>query len=151
MKTIVTAAIAGFLTGAFGYWLTSRSITSEVARLSEIEAARAADFTIILSRDGSNQCFSSTTPTGRARRGQQIFWSVHDIGRCLANGDQLEIRFKSETADDPLDERRPRNNRRIRARVKSQAEARTYPYDVWHIARTGEQTRYEDPELDIVP
>jgi len=152
MKTIVTAVIAGFLGGVLGAWLTSQRLNQEIARLNETEAARSVDFTIILQRDSaSNQCFSSTTPVGQANRGQNIFWQIHDLGRCLAPGDQLEIRFKDESKDAPLEEPRPKHHGRIKAKVKREAETRAYFYDVWLITQAGGQTRLEDPELDIVP
>jgi hypothetical protein len=151
MGTIVTAVIAGLVGGVLAHRLSRQSLRSKIALWNEMEASRSADFTIILDRNASNQCFSSTTSSGRARRGQQIFWNIHDMRECLGSGDQVEIRFKNEAQDDPLHERRPRHHRRIKAKVKDQAEARRYAYDVWLISAAGGERRLEDPELEIVP
>lgn len=152
MKTIVTAVIAGFLGGVLGGWLTIQRLDQDIARWNDIEVRQPANFTIILQRDGtSGQCFSSTTPVGQAFRGHNIFWNIHNLGNCLAPGDQLEIRFKDESKDAPLEEPRPRHNGTIKAKVKRNAETRAYFYAVWLIRQAGGETRLEDPELDIVP
>jgi hypothetical protein len=150
MKSIVVATIAGLLAGVLGAWLMVQPLDRAMTRVDELEAARVADFSVILTRDAANVCHSSTTPIGQARRGQNLAWNVHDTGRCLGAGAQLELRFKNE-AMDPLEQRRPRHNRRIVARVKRTTELGSYPYAVWLIVGGGAETQLEDPELDIVP
>jgi hypothetical protein len=147
----IVAAVAGFLGGVLGSSLTSPRSHHRMGPGKGRELTRSADFTIILSRDPSNEVVSSTTPVGEARRGQQISWNVHDLSKSLADGDQVEIRFKDEAHGNPLDERRPKHNKKIRAKVRHNAEPRSYAYDVWLILQTGQERRLEDPDLDIVP
>lgn len=156
MRTVVTAAISAALVALaiLYFWPKPPSPADPTARLATVErqlanlearvAAAPLDITVTLTRAGA-QCRSETLPEATASRGKQVRWHIVH-GDCNLNGREVEIRFVDDNT--PLDIRRPKHDRFIKAKVRDTAAFGRYKYALWAVGPGGDFL-LEDPELQI--
>lgn len=164
MKQLVPAALIAALVGGGAAYLISNQnddagdgervrVDAVVGALHElITAQEVVGYILINKAAEGGKCKATATPHMRAFGGQHLKWNFNVVDEaCLANGEKVQIRFKTT---EPTEEPQPTsmaNKRFIKAKLKDIfIDDRTVEYGIWMVPPVGDPYEMEDPELEII-